>query len=186
MKTEEISIQHGCKKVEIDFENNRVIAFYEEKQEFKRGDYISFGEVYNYIAIFEKYANISSPNHKHIACTYSTNNSKALELNGTFHPSHEIKPATTEEIALLDQKLLESGYKFNKETLELEKVEVFNDKDVVLVRDSNKDIWQLRAFKKIVNDIFLCYSTSISGTDWKQCIKYAGNEHLLGTTNKPE
>lgn len=37
-------------------------------------------------------------------------------------------------------------------------------------------------FSHIVEkDLYYCV-----GTIWHQCIPYEGNEHLLGTTNKPE
>lgn len=54
--------------------------------------------------------------------------------------------------------------------------------DKVLVRDEDDDEWVCDIFSHIdEDDLYYCV-----GTRWKQCIAYNGNEHLLGTTNKPE
>lgn len=54
--------------------------------------------------------------------------------------------------------------------------------DKVLVRDEDDDEWVCDIFSHIdENDLYYCV-----GTRWLQCIAYNGNEHLLGTTNKPE
>lgn len=57
--------------------------------------------------------------------------------------------------------------------------------DKVLVRDKDTDIWRI--------DIFGAYETYFfeSGfhcleAEWKQCIPYEGNEHLLGTSDSPQ
>lgn len=53
--------------------------------------------------------------------------------------------------------------------------------DKVLVRDSNYGKWECDIFNHIDNGIYNCFRSY-----WYQCIKYEGNEHLLGTINKPE
>lgn len=54
--------------------------------------------------------------------------------------------------------------------------------DKVLVRDEDDDEWVCDIFSHIDEyDLYYCV-----GTRWKQCMAYKGNEHLLGTTNKPE
>ena len=53
--------------------------------------------------------------------------------------------------------------------------------DKVLVRDSNYGKWECDIFNHIDNGIYNCFRSY-----WCQCIKYEGNEHLLGTINKPE
>lgn len=54
--------------------------------------------------------------------------------------------------------------------------------DKVLVRDGDDDEWVCDFFSHIEErDLYYCV-----GTWFKQCIPYEGNEHLLGTTNKPE
>ena len=54
--------------------------------------------------------------------------------------------------------------------------------DKVLVRDGDDDKWVCDIFSHIdENDFYYCV-----GKRWEQCIPYEGNEHLLGTTKKPE
>lgn len=59
----------------------------------------------------------------------------------------------------------------------------FKPFDKVLVRDSDYCNWVCDIFSHLegMEDCnFACI-----GTWWRQCIPYEGNEHLLGTTNKP-
>lgn len=60
----------------------------------------------------------------------------------------------------------------------------FKPFDKVLVRDCDKDKWNLNLFSCINNDSndwkYVCLMNV-----WKQCIPYEGNEHLLDTTNSP-
>lgn len=52
--------------------------------------------------------------------------------------------------------------------------------DKVLVRDGDNELWQCNMFSHI-EGYYVCFSSY-----WHQCIPFEGNEHLLGTTNKPE
>lgn len=61
----------------------------------------------------------------------------------------------------------------------------FKPFDKVLVRDSDNSKWYCDFFMKINHDAPSKFNCLVCG-DWKQCIPYEGNEHLLGTTNKPE
>lgn len=58
----------------------------------------------------------------------------------------------------------------------------FKPFDKVLVRDDNEADWKCDFFSNISNSGY--YHCINAG--WKQCIPYEGNEHLLGTTNKPK
>ena len=63
----------------------------------------------------------------------------------------------------------------------MEKCE-FQPKQWVLVRDDDKEPWELNIFsRKEDDDMFWC----VSGWYYK-CIPYEGNEHLLGKTDAPE
>lgn len=59
----------------------------------------------------------------------------------------------------------------------------FKPFDKVLVRDDDDTTWRCDFFSHLGDKkgVFICLTTW-----WKQCIPYEGNEHLLGTTNKPE
>ena len=51
----------------------------------------------------------------------------------------------------------------------------------VLVRDRNRDKWQCAWFSGYNKK--LPYPFITTGTDYRQCIPFEGNEHLLGTTD---
>ena len=57
----------------------------------------------------------------------------------------------------------------------------FKKYDRVLVRDKDTDKWRINLFLRREFGTYLCLLW-----EWWQCIPYEGNEHLLGTTNKPE
>lgn len=58
----------------------------------------------------------------------------------------------------------------------------FKPFDKVLVRDGDGYVWQCNFFSSMdEDDYYVCVSAR-----WEQCIPFEGNEHLLGTTNKPE
>lgn len=58
----------------------------------------------------------------------------------------------------------------------------FKPFDKVLVRNGDSDIWDCNIFNRIDEDgEYYCIDCEC----WEQCIPYEGNEHLLGTTNKP-
>lgn len=58
----------------------------------------------------------------------------------------------------------------------------FKPFDKVLVRNGDSDIWDCNIFNRIDEDgEYYCIDCEC----WEQCIPYEGNEHLLGTKNKP-
>lgn len=58
----------------------------------------------------------------------------------------------------------------------------FKPFDKVLVRDIDEEEWECSLFSHIdEEDYYVCV-----GSWWMQCIPYEGNEHLLGTTIKPQ
>lgn len=58
----------------------------------------------------------------------------------------------------------------------------FKPFDRVLVRDDDKDEWQISFFSHMKDDWFI----TNNGHMYRQCIPYDGNEDLVGTTNKPK
>ena len=60
----------------------------------------------------------------------------------------------------------------------------FKPLDRVLVRDDKDSVWRASIFSHIVDGSPFRYVCAISA--FKQCIPYAGNEDLVGTTKKPK
>lgn len=60
----------------------------------------------------------------------------------------------------------------------------FKPFDKVLVRDLENEEWKANFFSRYYTDCGYDYEC-VSGA-YIQCIPYEGNEHLLGTTNKPK
>lgn len=60
----------------------------------------------------------------------------------------------------------------------------FQPFDRVLVRDDNSGEWCLALYAYYRESTKL--HRMVGGARWKQCIPYEGNEHLLGTTEKPK
>lgn len=61
----------------------------------------------------------------------------------------------------------------------------FKPFDKVLCRHEEDDIWEAGHFSRKDNDSQYPYHVC-GGIGYKQCIPYEGNEHLVGTTNKPK
>lgn len=66
-------------------------------------------------------------------------------------------------------------------TTDQESKHQFKPFDKVLVRDSSYETWKCDFFELQGKNFIRC----LHGT-WNFCIHYEGNEHLVGTTNKPE
>ena len=66
-----------------------------------------------------------------------------------------------------------------------EEVHEFKPFEHVLVRDSDNEEWFATTFSGYRNDHHFPYM-DITGTNWRQCIAFEGNEKLLGKTDKPE
>ncbi len=61
----------------------------------------------------------------------------------------------------------------------------FKPFEKVLVRDTNCGVWVANLFSNYWGKCKFAPYWTISGS-YAQCIPYEGNEHLLGTTDKPE
>lgn len=62
----------------------------------------------------------------------------------------------------------------------------FNPFDRVLVRDTDQERWQAAFYDQYLTDNGASPHRVIGEGYFSQCIPYAGNEHLLGTTDKYE
>lgn len=64
------------------------------------------------------------------------------------------------------------------------KIHEFKPFDKVLVRDDDELQWEIQLFSSYKPD--KNYPYACLNFNYKQCIHFEGNEHLLWTTNKPE
>ena len=62
----------------------------------------------------------------------------------------------------------------------------FNPFDRVLVRDNDNERWQAAFYDQYLTDNGASPHRVIGEGYFSQCIPYDGNEHLLGTTDRPE
>lgn len=92
-------------------------------------------------------------------------------------------PASEEVKKKLFKAMKEAGYKWNSETLELEKMEEIKFKpfDKVLVRDTHERPWLASLFSNYNNNSTSYKFTCVSNGSYRYCIPYEGNEHLAGT-----
>lgn len=89
-------------------------------------------------------------------------------------------PASKEIKKKLFKVIKEAGYNWNSKTLELEKIEKvkFKPFDKVLVRNVEHVEWRISFFSSYSNET---YKYKCINGNYKYCIPYEGNEHLVGT-----
>lgn len=107
---------------------------------------------------------------------------------GTHIYGEPVRFASPDEVNRLFEKFAEKGFHYNADTNALEKIKkehTFQPYDKVLIRDSDKDQWMPEIFSHYNNNGTYRYRVC-GGIGFSQCIPYEGNEHLVGTTNKPE
>ena len=100
-----------------------------------------------------------------------------------------VYPATKEKHDQLFAKMRESGYTWDEKKKELKKIQPhydiadFHAGMPVLVRDKDNRKWCYLLYSHYDNtyEDGLCFNAG--SVDWRQCIPFEGNEHLLGTTD---
>lgn len=110
-----------------------------------------------------------------------------VKIDGYSNAQEWIRKAEDSEIELLKVKALESPKKcivdMAKKIFKKPEHE-FNPFDKVLMRDDDRELWKPFFFSNYTVGYYKFQS--IGGSKYSQCIPYEGNEHLCGTTNKPE
>lgn len=138
---------------------------------------------------------VAEPPCKITTDAYLINDYCSLDCNGGFVSCNSaadsatwFRLATEEEKQKLFDAIKANGYKWNAEKKCLEKLKAdkfdittlipFESK--VLMREDDNDCWRPAwyGYKNDINKRFY----AISAGSFRQCIPYAGNEHLLGTT----
>lgn len=126
-------------------------------------------------------SNTNSP--KYICGINSLGEFQLSLFKGGWTPNFYI-PASEGAKKKLFDKMKEAGYKWNADTLELEKIvpkfkSKFKPFDKVLVKDDLNEEWSINLFsyhdKECQDFPYAC----ING-HYKYCIPYEGNEHLVG------
>lgn len=93
-------------------------------------------------------------------------------------------PASEAAKKKLFDKLAKAGYKWNADTLELEKIEPkFKPFDKVLVRNQTNEKWSINLFSYYEEGIIFPY-VCLDGK-YHHCVPYEGHEYLVGTTINP-
>lgn len=151
---------------------NRDWSTFKAISEFKKGDVVV--SEYGFIGILAE----ENMHYAKCKCAVSTLNGFAIDNMMTIE-----RLATEEEKQNLLKVIDENGYVWDEEKLELRKKEhEIKPFDKVLVRDSNDEEWSTALFSHMGSHGLF----NASSVYWRQCIPYEGNEHLVGTTNKPE
>ena len=134
--------------------------------------------------IFKKYI---ENKYAHCYCGIDANGTFKIEAPvDVYWTSDFIIPASEEAKKELFDKMEEAGYKWNADTLELEKaVPEFESKfkpfDKVLVKDGINEEWSINLFSYYNREDQDYPYVCISGR-YEYCIPYEGNEYLVGKT----
>ena len=167
--------------------NRETLEIEKTQSEFKNGD-IAFADYGNRQDVFivSGKTDLSEGYNSFISLDLS-----GLTLNMGYRTSFfnkdicKLRLATEEEKQQLFDALAKEGKAWDagkKEVIDLKPKVKLKPFDKVLVRDSKSDNWRANLFGYIGKDgYYRCVYAN-----WVYCIPYAGNEHLLGTTNNVE
>lgn len=108
-----------------------------------------------------------------------------------FHISQELKLYCCYYTTSLHFIDIRKKQIFLEDVLSIKEPKVFTDLPIgtsVLVRDDYDDTWEHNIFGGLNKnpDSVYGYPYRCTGMTYTQCIPYEGNEHLLGTSLKPE
>lgn len=116
---------------------------------------------------------------------YNADDKFTLDEYGNTKVHYSLRLATDSEKQQLFDALAKKNKAWNaekKQIVDLKPKVELKPFDRVLVRDSKSDNWRANLFGYIgKNGYYHCVYAN-----WVYCIPYAGNEHLLGTTNNVE
>lgn len=162
-----------------------------EKMKWKRGDVLCSEDKYNtcYV-IFDKWNN---QNYTNFSVKYCYSYNYNCDENSVFNTSLFRKITDEDEmdkaISIIGKHY---GGTLNRETLEIEKPEkskepehTFKPFDKVLVRNNEEDEWRAAFFEYEFTSSSYPYRVIGAPTDYRQCIPYEGNEHLIETIHEP-
>lgn len=173
--------------------NRKTLEIEKAQPEFKDGD-IVFAESHmlgintsSMIAIFRKEKEIDKYKFSPALCESNEHDTYLREGPVVLSPS-DIKifrHATDSEKQQLFDALAKENKNWDSEhkmIVDLKPKVELKPFDKVLVRDFNKETWEISFFGFKEENDYVC----INGKPWYQCLLYEGNEHLLGTTKDPK
>ena len=150
-----------------------------EKPEFKDGDIVVYGKS---VAICRKI-------YEHTLYFYTSLDEAFGLLFDSNHVSAEgYRFASDSEKQQLFDALKKEGKAWDaekKQIVDLPKKCEFQPFEKVLVRYSVNQTWRIDFFERMVSDCRDDYYKCMT-SNWRFCIHYEGNEHLLGTINNVE
>jgi hypothetical protein len=112
MKTKSYAVPEGCKITSVTIENNNVVVSYEcEKQEFKKGDFVTYEIMSTWISIYG--------NDKRYLFTINSLGNVSETDNKMLKSEHDHRLATPDEKQLLISKMRENGKDWDEEKCEV-------------------------------------------------------------------
>lgn len=188
-----VIIKNNCKRVFLKdgsySEYGECVLFPSKEQRdwkkfripFKKGDIVMTVDGETPFIFKEYIENI----HAHCYCGInSINNFQIEEPVDIPWTSSFIIPASEEAKKELFHKIAEAGYKWNADTLKLEKIEPkFKPFDRVLVKNEANEKWSVNIFSHYYEEDDEYPYVCLSGR-YNYCIPYEGNEYLLVLENK--
>ena len=156
----------------------------EKQSEFKDGDIVTQGVLEGVNVYIIKNCIDKIDNKYNYDARYNIQNKK-INYDDWSHISPFAKFATDSEKQQLFDALAKENKAWDAEKkliVDLKPKVELKPFDKVLVRDSQSDNWRVNLFSHMDKDG--CYRCIYA--NWKYCIPYEGNEHLLGTTKDVE
>ena len=147
---------------------------------FDDGDIVSFADGYA-IGIFKEINNIRHSDY----ITLVEDRMQYDDYGGWVNTNMRL--ATNEERKRLFDALKADGKHWNAEKKCVEDIKEeyqFKPFDKVLVRDCERDLWEISFFGNYSKRPE--YRYKCMNSFYRECIPFYGNEELLGTTNKPK
>lgn len=154
---------------------------------FKRGDVVRIKDI-DYTACYAIFDRWKNDNHTEFYASIFWNCKSGFK---------EEKVCTTRLYTKVSNKLkaeliacIEKHYngKYNPDTLKVETVKPkyqLKPFDKVLVRNGWDERWSIDFYESIYDNSHAIFQYKCMTNNWKFCIPYEGNEHLLGTTDNP-
>lgn len=185
----EDSFSYETEKYTLASKEETLDTFEIEKPEFKDGDIVFMKGIKSKLfanCIFILRSEYKDGDERAFYYAfYNADDKFVCAESGSTRVHYNLRLATDSEKQQLFDALSKKGKRWDaekKQIVDLKPEVELKPFDKVLVRDSKSDNWRANLFGYIGKDgYYRCVYAN-----WVYCIPYAGNEHLLGTTNNVE